>query len=170
MQPVYLVLIGLSIAVAYFPLAIRAPSWPRSILKTLPLLCFAGAALWSGAPDFLVVGLFLSALGDYALSREGRAAFLYGLSAFALAHLVYILLFLSQSHAVLWQAFISTPLIAVALLIFALSSELWLTPHTGSLRWPVRIYVVLITMMGLAALTLPMQVENMSAAGGANGA
>ncbi len=165
MQPVFLALLGLFIAVAYFPMANRAPSWQRSTLKTLPLLCFAGAAFWSGAPVFLVGGLFLSALGDLALSRDGRAAFLYGLSAFALAHLIYVLLFLAQSHSGLGQAFFAAPIAAGLLVLFAFSSEFWLTPHTGGLRWPVRIYVSLITAMGLAALTLPMQIKNMSAAG-----
>ncbi len=166
MQPVYLALFGLAIALCYFPLANRAPSWPRSILKTLPLICFSGAALLSGAPAFLTAGLFLSALGDFALSRDGRAAFLYGLSAFALAHLVYILLFLGISGVPLWQAFSEAPLAAAALVLFALSTERWLTPHTGGLRWPVRVYILLITTMGLAALTLPMWVEAMSAPAG----
>lgn len=161
----YLAGLGLIIALAYFGWAMRPVSWLRSALKTLPLLCFAAAAYQTGAPAFLTAGLLLSALGDFAMSRNGRASFLYGLSAFALAHLVYILLFLDLANAGLLEAFALAPLAAVIMITLALSSELWLTPHTGALRWPVRAYLGLITTMGLAALTLPLEVKTISETG-----
>ncbi len=157
MEPIVAIAAGLLVALAYFPMASRRPSWLRSTLKTLPLLCFAYAAYLSYVPAFLALALFLSALGDFALSRYGRKAFLYGLSAFALAHLVYIILFLNMANTALWEAFAIAPIAAVAMLIFAFSTELWLTPHTGKLRWPVRVYIGLITAMGLAVLTLPLE-------------
>lgn len=147
---------GLAVALAYLPLTHRAPAWPRSVVKTVPLLLFSLAAFAGGASAWLVAGLFFSALGDFALSRRGEASFLYGLSAFALAHLLYILLFLVLSGAPLWAAFAAQPPLALGLVVFGLSAELWLVPHTGALRWPVRLYVLVITLMGLAALTLPL--------------
>ncbi len=154
---------GLVVALAYLPMANRAPSVLRSLLKTTPLLAFALASWLAYAPPLLTAGLFLSALGDFALSRKGRAAFLYGLSSFALAHLTYILLFLGLSGVALWDAFSILPLAAIAMIVFAASTELWLAPFTGTLRWPVRVYVALITGMGLAALTLPLWVASASA-------
>lgn len=165
MLPVVFGLCGVLCAVAYFPFSLKAPSWSRSALKTLPWLCFSAAAFFADAPALLALGLFLSALGDFALSREGRKAFLYGLSAFALAHLVYIILFLGLSNHALWEAFAFAPILAVAMLIFAASSELWLAPYTGAMRWPVRVYILLIMAMGLAVLTLPTHVRAFSIIG-----
>ncbi len=149
------ILLGLSFAAAYFPLSSAPQSWARSIIKTVPLLAFALAAFLAGLGPFLVVGLFLSALGDFGLSRDGDAPFLYGLSAFALSHLAYILHFLGVSDAQIWDAFSTAPVAAIILVALMVSTELWLATHTGHLQWPVRIYVVIIGTMGLSALTLP---------------
>jgi len=146
---------GMIASLGYLVLTNRRPSLLRSVVKTLPLVLFALASWLASAPAFLTLALVFSAVGDAALSRDGRAAFLYGLSGFALAHLLFILLFQPLGDAQLWEAFAIAPLPAIILIIAALSSELWLAPHTGALRWPVRGYVVLITCMGLAALALP---------------
>ncbi len=133
------ILIALGLAAVYFPFIGRGVSWPRTLFKTLPVLCLAAGAWWASGPDLLVVALVFSALGDLALSREGRAAFLYGLAAFALAHLVYVLLFAGLSGRGVIDAIAARPLPALAMLALALSTELWLAPHVGALRWPVSI-------------------------------
>ncbi|GKY87251.1 lysoplasmalogenase [Sinisalibacter aestuarii] len=147
---------GLAVALVYLPMTAGAPSWPRSAVKTVPLLVFTFTAWAAGGAPWLVAGLFFSALGDFALSRKGEAAFLYGLASFALAHIAYILLFLVLSAAPLWAAFSLQPVLAVALLVHGVLAEIWLVPHVDRLRWPVRLYVVAITLMGLAVLTLPL--------------
>ncbi|MCK0137719.1 lysoplasmalogenase [Aliiroseovarius sp. F47248L] len=149
------ILLGLFFAAAYFPLTSSQPSWSRSVIKTIPLLAFAIAAFVAGLGPYLVAGLFLSALGDFGLSRDGDASFLYGLSAFALAHLAYILHLLGISGTQVWDAFSSAPISAIVLVGLMMSTELWLATHTGHLQWPVRIYVVIIGVMGLSALTIP---------------
>ncbi|WP_133485885.1 lysoplasmalogenase [Aliiroseovarius marinus] len=148
-------ILGLLISLAYFPLTSRAPTWPRSIIKTIPLLAFSLAAYAGGGSAYLVAGLFLSALGDFGLSRDGDGPFLYGLSAFALAHLLYILHFLGLSGAPIYDAFTTAPIPALVLVGLMVSTELWLATHTGHLQWPVRIYVIIIGVMGLTALALP---------------
>ena len=70
------ILLGLFFAAAYFPLTSSQPSWSRSVIKTIPLLAFAIAAFVAGLGPYLVAGLFLSALGDFGLSRDGDASFL----------------------------------------------------------------------------------------------
>ncbi len=155
---------GLAVALFYLPMTAGAPSWPRSVVKTLPLLAFSLAAFLAGGAPWLVAGLFLSSLGDFALSRRGEAAFLYGLSAFALAHVLYILLFLGASGAPLWGAFSAQPALALGVVLFGVSAEFWLIAHVGGLRWPVRAYVLAITLMGLAALTLPLGAATLGAA------
>lgn len=128
----------------------RGPSRLKTLTKTIPMPAFA-AALWiSFGYPLVVTALLLSAIGDIALSRNGRSAFLIGLIGFAAAHVLYIVHFLSLSAGVAnlqWLAI-------VAVLLFALSTEFWLAPHTGDLRWPVRLYVLLIAGMGLSALGL----------------
>lgn len=145
---------GLVAALAYLPLAGSATGPVRSLLKVLALGLFALSAWVAEGPVFLVAALIFSALGDLALSRDGRSALLYGLAAFALAHILYILLFLGQSQAALWDAFALSPLPAILMVALALSTEIWLATHTGKLRWPVTAYVALIAAMMLAALTL----------------
>lgn len=150
-----LILVALVFALAYLPLSSGQVSWRRSAIKTTPLLLFSLAAFLSGAPAFLVAGLFLSALGDFGLSRDGNGAFLYGLSAFALAHVLYIMQFFALTGAPFYGAFVTAPVAALVLLGVMISTELWLAPHTGALCWPVRAYVVIIGIMGLSALVLP---------------
>ena len=145
---------GIVFGLAYLPMAAGAPSWRRSLLKTLPLLAFAVAAYLRDAPPLLAVGLMLSAAGDLALSRAGNRAFFYGLACFALAHILYMLTFMSLSGLALWDAFLVVPLIASAGMGLAFSTEIWLAPFTGSLRWAVRLYVGVITLMMMAALGL----------------
>ncbi len=146
---------GIAAALFYFPLTGRRESWHRALFKTVPVACFAIAAIAADAPALLGAALLLSALGDFALARPGRPAFLYGLAAFALAHVLYTLLFLGLSGTALWDAFAVAPVPALAVLLLALSTEIWLAPFAGALRWPVRAYVVLIGVMMLAALDLP---------------
>ncbi len=146
---------GLLVAAAYFIWRDRPVGFARSAIKTAPLLFFSVSAISAGAPPFLSMALILSALGDLALSRRGASAFLYGLAAFALAHVFYAMVFLSLSAAHLWDSFNAHPLAALAMVATAVSTEVWLTPHVAQLRWPVRAYVLVITAMMLAALTLP---------------
>ncbi len=146
---------GVVAALVYLPLAGAHPSARRSLFKVLPLLSFAAVSYLVGAPLILTGGLLLSALGDYFLSRPAERAFLAGLSAFALAHVAYMVVFVRLSGQIPWAAFAPSPVPAVLVAALALSVELWLVPHTGALRWPVRVYVLLICGMMLAALVLP---------------
>lgn len=127
----------------------RDPSLLRSAIKTGAVGALALLALSYGASGLLVLALTLSAIGDLALSRAGERAFLIGLCGFALAHVAYIALFSAMGIGL-------PPLMpSIALILYAIASEVWLAPYTGDMKWPVRVYVVLITLMGLAALTLP---------------
>lgn len=156
MTATFLLWAGIAAALVYLPMSDMASGWPRSLVKTMPLVAFSFAAWHAGASALLVAALSLSAFGDFALSRRGESAFLSGLAAFALAHLAYVLLFLGHSGQPLWAAFTLAPLLAAFLVAVTLSSELWLAPRAAGLAWPVRAYVVVITGMGLAALTLPI--------------
>lgn len=149
--PAALFALGVALAVFYLPRTGGRVCWARSIRKTLPVALFALAAYFQGAPVLLVAGLALSALGDLALSRPGERAFLAGMVAFASAHIAYIALMATLGSG---PQFAQWPLILL-MVALGISTEFWLRPHTGALKWPVRGYVVIILGMGLMALGLP---------------
>lgn len=126
-----------------------APSWAGSIAKTASTALLAIAAIIADAPVLLILGLALGSAGDFALSRPGQSAFLAGMGAFAAGHLAYVALMWTPAGAGnIWP-------LGLVMLGLAVSTEVWLIPRTGDLRWPVRAYVLIITLMALAALSLP---------------
>ncbi|MBV7377903.1 lysoplasmalogenase family protein [Maritimibacter dapengensis] len=155
---------GILAAMTYLPLTEDRPNLFRSVVKALPLLLFSVAAYVTGQGVFLIAGLVLSSFGDFALSRDGEAAFLYGLASFALAHLLYILHFMQLAGAPLWEAFWVNPAMAIFLVAYGILAEIWLVPYAAGLRLAVRVYVVLITLMGIAALAMPIGLAFVGAA------
>lgn len=145
--PLALVLLAALMALAYgWRYVALPPGAARSLVKVLAIAPLALAALIAGAPPLIVLGLAAGAIGDFFLSREGEPAFLAGMAAFGIGHLAYASAFYGGADLP-W-------LPALALVALGLSTEVWLAPRTGALRWPVRIYVVLIVAMALSALTL----------------
>lgn len=140
-----------ALALAYWRIcATPGHGWGRSAIKTGSVAGLALAGAMAGAPGLIVAGLALGSLGDFALSRPGRAAFPAGMAAFGAGHLAYVAALMGMAGGA-WP-----PLWAVALFgALAASTELWLAPHTGALRWPVRGYVAVIAAMGMAAAALP---------------
>jgi uncharacterized membrane protein YhhN len=123
----------------------------KTVVKAVPMLAFAVGAIATFGHPLIILALLASALGDIALSRPGERAFLIGLIGFAVAHLFYILRFWGL---VGFEGVMALPWAAGLVVLFALSTERWLIPHTGGLKWPVRVYVGLISLMGLTALGL----------------
>ena len=102
------------------------------------------------------LGLALGALGDLFLALGGVARFLAGVAAFGLGHLAYAGWFLIRSGEIGFDGLSGAEIAALAgLLALLASTELWLAPRTGALRQPVRAYVGLIGLMGVAAVLLP---------------
>ena len=133
-------------------------SWPRSLLKTTATagLVLAGAILAGPGLALILIGLTFGAAGDFALSRRGEPAFLAGMAAFALGHLAYAVA-MALRAADLGGFAIGAGQIAALCGLFALlaSTELWLSPHTSTLRWPVRAYVLVIGLMAAVTIALP---------------
>ena len=122
----------------------------------VPALALAGQA--SGGWFWLVpLGLALGALGDLCLALKGERLFLAGVAAFGLGHLAYAGGVLLRSGELGFDGLSAGEGLALAGLAGLLvSTEVWLAPRTGTLRGPVRGYVALIGMMGLAAVLLPV--------------
>ncbi|MCB1361851.1 MAG: lysoplasmalogenase [Rhodobacter sp.] len=123
-----------------------------SLTKTLSTALVALAGWQAGAPDWVIAGLALGALGDLALSRPGTPAFLAGMAAFALGHLAY-----AWGFAQGWSQ--ALPLTFwIALVAMAGLGTLvmgWIAPRAGPLAWPVRGYSLVIGAMALAASGMP---------------
>jgi uncharacterized membrane protein YhhN len=108
-------------------------------------------ALMQTAPDFLyaaavIGGLALCLVGDVCLAIPGQTAFRIGLVAFLLGHVGYIAAFVIKAHpgAALW----GTAILAVPLSTFV---YVRLLPFLDGMRRPVMGYVVIITLMVIAA-------------------
>jgi len=125
------------------------PSALKSAVKTAAVALLAlpvwGAGL-SGADRFILAGLLFGAVGDFCLSRPGKAAFLAGMAAFAAGHLAYLLAFLALGHSGI------DPFAALAVSLAGLGAFLFLAPRAGELALPVRLYCLVILAMVLAAL------------------
>ncbi len=115
---------------------------------------FIWTALASGATGSpygraVLAALALSWVGDAALVGRSRPAFLTGLVSFALAHVAYIIAFAFRG--------LSAPgLLAAGLVAAAVGIPVgrWLEPHVPDrLRTPVRVYLVLISLMTAAAVS-----------------
>lgn len=116
-------------------------------LMTLPI----GGWFW-----LIPLGLALGALGDLFLALGGVQRFLAGVAAFGLGHLAYAGGFLLRSEDLGFDGLSGIELAVMAgLAVLLLSTEVWLAPRTGDLRQPVRAYVALIGLMGVAAVLLP---------------
>ncbi|MBF4510371.1 MAG: lysoplasmalogenase [Aeromicrobium sp.] len=104
-------------------------------------------ALPSGTGWLLLAGLALSAAGDVLLVPSDKRTFLAGIGAFALAHVAYGAWFVSRGV----DAWIGIVALTLAL---GLGHRVWLSLErhvTGRLRLPVRLYVVLVSLMAASA-------------------
>lgn len=127
--------------------------WRASAIKTASTALLAAFAASQNAPMLIILGLAMGSLGDFALSRPGKPAFLLGMAAFAMGHLAYVLAFWGWQGAALspaqWAVLATTAFLL-------LTTELWLAPHTADMRLPVRAYTLIIgAMAALAILMAP---------------
>lgn len=123
--------------------------------KTVSTAALAILAALSGAPDWIVAGLALGAVGDYCLSRDGTSAFLAGMVAFALGHLAYAVAFFDGvGFDPLILPIFFWPVAALMIALVALT-VFWIAPKAGGLAWPVRAYALVIAVMALAATLIP---------------
>jgi uncharacterized membrane protein YhhN len=110
------------------------------VAKPIPVLCLAAMVLRRPSADARMVGagLVLSAAGDVFLEFPER--FLFGLSAFLLAHLCYLAAFLCRSRA-------AEVTRLLPFVVWTTATLAWLWPGLGPMHGPVTAYVVVITAM-----------------------
>jgi len=125
-----------------------------AIAKTFASLGFIGAAISAGALSSLVgqmlfIALVWSFIGDVLLVLRGsRIAFMFGIAAFLMAHLGYVMLF--RLRGIDMSAFL------IAFAAFALVAFFvwrWLAAHVaGAMRVAVAVYIAVITLMVACAV------------------
>ena len=97
---------------------------------------------------WILAGLALSLVGDVALMFPSQRAFLIGLVAFLLAHVVYTIVF------TVYSGFQPADLITgVILLAIAVAVYRYLLPGLGRMKVPVAVYVLIICLMVNRALS-----------------
>lgn len=114
----------------------------------------------------MALGLLFGAVGDFALARRSDRAFLTGMAGFAIGHLIYAAALWSRTveiNALLMPRNVVPAAGGISrgqwialccLLALLASTEIWLAPKTGKLRWPVRGYVGVIGLMAAIAILL----------------
>jgi uncharacterized membrane protein YhhN len=104
----------------------------------------------SGDPfDRLVLaGLLFAAAGDVALALPGERTFLAGVGAFAVGHLAY------AAAAAVYVRSDDVPAYALAVFAPSLLAYGWLYSQLGKMRLPVAVYVLIISLMVVGAISL----------------
>ncbi|CUH65642.1 YhhN-like protein [Thalassovita gelatinovora] len=133
----------------------RGPGAIKTLVKTGAVAVPALGVSLAGAPGWALAGLWACVAGDFLLSRPGEAWLKSGIAAFALGHIFYALALGGGFDPQFGADWIGWA-IPLALLLLGLSTEIWLIPHCGSLKGPVRFYVLLILGMGGIAAQLPI--------------
>ncbi|MEL7449368.1 MAG: lysoplasmalogenase [Pseudomonadota bacterium] len=136
---------------------LREPSVPRTVVKALTVTLLAVSVLLADGPPWLVAALALSAVGDAAISRDGEAAFLVGLGSFLVAHVLYVVLFVTTIADWTMDARAWTQCAVLVAVAGLLMTRLW--PHLGDMRIPVVYYMVAILAMGGTAALLPASLK-----------
>jgi uncharacterized membrane protein YhhN len=132
-------------------LALFFTAYPLSFIhKALPivlLLVVATHQMRGTSRVLLVSALFFCAAGDVLLALDLEQGFIFGLSAFALAHLSFTLCFYRWRH---WHKRQLLLLLPLALFLWVM---LWLLiPASGALQIPVLGYLGIISAMAITAI------------------
>lgn len=147
------VLMALALVAALIYLVPRwtgGEGWWIVVVKGLAISPLAVLAWRRGeglAGRLLALGLAFSSLGDVLLAIPGRDLFVFGLLAFLVAHLLYIVLF----HRLRTQGGRAVGARVAGVVLFAAGATAWLWSDLGALRLPVLVYILAIATMAAVA-------------------
>lgn len=124
---------------------------PLLIVKSILSLLFVITGLLQLHPvpayyHYLFVGLIFCLIGDVCLALPQKKAFMVGLVAFLVGHVLYIFSFSSLTQIYYWISAWLFIIFCMSALIF-----LWLRPHLKSMLIPVLLYILVITVMASGA-------------------
>ncbi|MGR3468487.1 MAG: lysoplasmalogenase [Shimia sp.] len=129
----------------------RPSSRAKTLSKALPMAILLGW-FWVFQHDVtgpaMPLAIAAALVGDIALSRPGTRAFLVGMAAFAVAHLLLIVVF---AGIALGPVRVGEGLMLTGA---ALAMALLLWPCAGALRVPILGYIAVTLAMGLVAFAI----------------
>jgi uncharacterized membrane protein YhhN len=105
----------------------------------------------SNLKTWVIAALFFSWAGDVLLMFEekDKLFFMLGLSAFLFAHIFYIILF----HKIrVKEAVKGDPWLMVVVVVYYGALIALLSPFLGEMKWPVRVYGIVISFMFMLAM------------------
>ncbi len=103
-------------------------------------------ATWSDFHVLMLAGFVLCVLGDVFLIPAGKRMFLAGLVSFLVGHLLYVTAFYQIA---LLDMFLILP--ALVILLVDVAVYAWLKEHVQAMKGPVLMYMLVISLMVLAA-------------------
>jgi uncharacterized membrane protein YhhN len=134
----------------------KPPSWPRALLKTVPLAALAGAFCLAGAHPLLVLALAASAAGDFLLAFDKPWILPLGILSFLAAQMLYILIFLGLAIGGGDGAWPMLRFGAMAIIvIITIAFLIWMAPKLGWMALGVVPYAAAISAMACMAIQLP---------------
>lgn len=143
-QPIYWLM-----AILFITLSLFRPfplSWLIKITPVAILLLYVTLSQANQLPKLLKYGLIFSLLGDFILDFFDTQGFVFGLAAFFVAHIFYIICFSP------WKYHPPALPIAIATLIYGVGIIFLIAPNLGPLAIPVFAYMTILFCMTLAAL------------------
>lgn len=149
--------VGVAAAVAYGLFFLNRPeSLLRAAVKTLFMAALTAAFVAAGAPLPLLVALGAAALGDFFLAFDKKWILPFGILAFLIAQLAYLLIFFalwffSGDNSPLWPRYIAMGLVIAT----AVGFLIWMAPKLGWMALGVVPYSIAITAMASQAMWLP---------------
>jgi uncharacterized membrane protein YhhN len=134
----------------------RPPSFVRALVKTAFMGAAAGALVSAGAPFPLVAAIVFSAIGDFFLAFKSKWTLPFGILAFLVAQLTYVLIFtaiwfFSGDNSPLLPRYLAMGAVIVTAILFLV----WMAPKLGWMALGVVPYAIATTGMGVAAMWLP---------------
>lgn len=131
----------------------KPPTRARAAVKTAFMGALVLALILVHAPALLIIAALASAAGDGALAFDKPSVLPFGILAFLIAQICYLLLFrqLGAGVALDGSRVIAMGAVAWAAVVFLV----WLWPKLGTLVYGVVPYTAAIAAMAISALALP---------------
>ncbi len=147
-------MLSVALGLGYFWVLPRPKTTWRAVWKTLPILLLAAYGLLVGAPVMLIIALLLGAAGDAFLAFDGARAFVGGLVAFLLSHLVYAAVMAPLGIPGLVFAEGWRPVAGLLLLFHTLIVVGLIRREAGRLLPAILAYVAVFLLVGWTALRI----------------
>jgi uncharacterized membrane protein YhhN len=155
-NPQAALILSLSASVCYGMKARSPPSYFRMVLKTTATTALSLMVALRAKSTIHVLALLFGAIGDAFLAWDGELSFLSGLGSFLIAHLLYIVLFVTHGEgcqAVVGNTWKIAGSLAMMLLTPCMIGLLMPRVERG-MKAPVSVYSIVITIMALTSLAV----------------